>query len=277
MSAGRLFIVSTPIGNLGDLTLRAIETLRSVAAILAEDTRHSRPLLERHGISTPLVSLHEHNERHAATGIIERLSAGESLALISDAGTPLISDPGARLVAAVIDAGIEVTPIPGASAILAALVASGLSQDAFTFAGFLSRKGRQRDEQVRFVTSLPHPVIVYEAPPRVADTLRDLATVAGPARRGAVARELTKMYEEVRRGTLAELAAYYAESPPRGECVIVVEGATASAPDPEAFAEMAATLRAEGLPPRDIVGRLVEIGAPRNLAYRLAHITEGSE
>ena len=277
MGAGRLYIVSTPIGNLGDLTLRAIETLREVAAILSEDTRHSRPLLDRHGISTPLVSLHEHNERRASAGVVERLLAGESLALISDAGTPLISDPGARLVAAAIEAGVEVIPIPGASAILAALVASGLAADAFTFAGFLPRKGRDRDRQVRFVTSLPHPVILYEAPSRVADTLRDLAGVAGAGRSAAVARELTKMYEEVRRGTLGDLAAYYAEAPPRGECVIVVGGAAVEAPDPEAFAEIAAAMRAEGIAPREIVGRLAELGAPRNLAYRLAHITEGSE
>jgi 16S rRNA (cytidine1402-2'-O)-methyltransferase len=268
---GRLYVVSTPIGNLGDFTFRAVDVLRDVATILAEDTRHSRHLLERYGITTPVAAYHEHNEARATPRLIERLQAGESLALISDAGTPLLSDPGARLVAAAAEAGIPVVPIPGASALLAALVASGLNPSRFTFFGFLPRKGGERAEVLAEIGALRHLAVVYEAPGRVADTLGDLAGAGAAARQAVVARELTKQFEEVRRGTVAELAAYYRESPPRGEVVIVIEGGAAAPPSEEMLRARARELRADGLSARDVAAALVsETGAARNLAYRLA-------
>jgi 16S rRNA (cytidine1402-2'-O)-methyltransferase len=269
---GALFVVSTPIGNLGDMTLRAIETLRTVSAVLAEDTRHSRHLLDHFGIQTPLEAYHEHNEARATPRLLERLLNGERLALVTDAGTPLVSDPGARLVRAALEAGVPVTPIPGPSALLAALVASGLSADRFTFFGFLPRKGRERAAALAEVAALRHTAVLYEAPPRVADTLADLAAVAGVRRETVLARELTKQYEEIRRGTAGELARYYAGAPPRGEVVILVAGAQPAEPDENALRERARSLRGGGASARDVVRALVdEHGAPRNLAYRLAH------
>ncbi|MBA2683135.1 MAG: 16S rRNA (cytidine(1402)-2'-O)-methyltransferase [Gemmatimonadaceae bacterium] len=268
---GQLFIVSTPIGNLGDLSPRAIETLKTVAVVLAEDTRHSRPLLTRFDIATPLVSYHEHNEARTAGALVARMVAGESMALISDAGTPLLSDPGARLVTAAIDAGVRVIPIPGASALLSALVASGISAERFTFFGFLDRKGAERMSALAEIASILHTSVLYEAAPRVAATLRDLSEAGCGARVGAVARELTKQFEEVRRGTLDELAQYYDEAPPRGEVVLVIAGAPPVVIDENAAREKARALRAGGLSARDVARTLVaEQGITRNAAYRLA-------
>jgi 16S rRNA (cytidine1402-2'-O)-methyltransferase len=270
--AGTLYVVSTPIGNMGDFSFRAVETLREVSAVLAEDTRHTVHLLQRYGVTTPLVPYHEHNEAKATPGLVARLLAGESLALVSDAGTPLLSDPGARLVRAAVEAGIKVSPVPGASALLSALVAAGLDADRFTFFGFLARRGKERSAALAEIVALRHTAVVYEAPARVADTLAELAGSGAGGRQGAVARELTKQFEEVRRGTLAELAAYYDDAPPRGEVVIVIAGAAA----PEAASEAqlrarAAELRADGLSARDVASALVaELGAARNLAYRIA-------
>ncbi|MGK2935451.1 MAG: 16S rRNA (cytidine(1402)-2'-O)-methyltransferase, partial [Gemmatimonadaceae bacterium] len=165
--AGRLFLVSTPIGNLGDISFRAVEVLQSVDMILAEDTRHSRRLLDHYDISTPSSAYHEHNEARATPKILERLSAGLDVALISDAGTPLLSDPGARLVAGAIEAGIDVVPVPGASALLAALSAAGLGAERFTFFGFLERRGHARSEAIAEITATPHTCVLYEAPGRV--------------------------------------------------------------------------------------------------------------
>jgi 16S rRNA (cytidine1402-2'-O)-methyltransferase len=190
---GTLFLVSTPIGNLADLSARAVETLGAVDAVLAEDTRHSRPLLERHGIRTPLVPYHEHNEAKATPALVARLAAGESFALISDAGTPLLSDPGARLVRAAVEAGITVSPVPGASALLAALVGSGIATDRFTFYGFLARKGKERTEALREIVALAHTAVLYEAPGRVGETLAALAEAGAGDREAVVARELTKI------------------------------------------------------------------------------------
>jgi 16S rRNA (cytidine1402-2'-O)-methyltransferase len=270
--AGRLHIVSTPIGNLGDITLRAIETLGTVSAILAEDTRHSRHLLARHGITTPVESYREHNEARSTPRIIARLRAGESLALITDAGTPLLSDPGARLVRAAVDAGIAVSPVPGASALLAAVAASGLDIERFTFFGFLPRKGRERVEAIAQIVELPHTAVLYEAANRVADTLQDLTAAGGGGRDAVVAREMTKQFEEFRRGTVDELAEYYGGSAPKGEVVVMLAGAAPAALDEAALREHAQRLRAGGASSRDIVRLLVEDHhAPRNLAYRLAH------
>ena len=266
-----LYVVSTPIGNMGDFSFRAVEVLRSVALILAEDTRHSRHLLDRYDIRTPVAAYHEHNEARALPGLVERLAAGESMAIITDAGTPLLSDPGGRLVQGAIDAGVRVVPVPGASALLAALVASGIPADRFTFLGFLPRKGRERREALEMVKSAAHAIVIYEAPGRVAGTLGEIADLGVPHRAATVARELTKRFEDIQRGTVGALAAYYMESPPRGEVVIVLDRAPAGAATAESLRSEVARLRAAGLSTRDVVAALVEQGAPRNLAYRLAH------
>jgi 16S rRNA (cytidine1402-2'-O)-methyltransferase len=269
---GTLFLVSTPIGNMSDLSARAVETLRAVSAVLAEDTRHSRPLLERYDVSTPLVAHHEHNEAKTTPAIVARLAAGESLALISDAGTPLLSDPGARLVRAAIAAGITVSPVPGASALLAALVASGIVADRFTFFGFLARKGKERAETIGEIGRLTHTAVLYEAPARVGDTLAALAAAGAGAREAVVARELTKQFEEFRRGTVRSLAESYEDVAPRGEVVLVIAGAVTAEPDEEALRQRAHELRGTGLSARDVARVLSEEShAPRNLAYRLAH------
>jgi 16S rRNA (cytidine1402-2'-O)-methyltransferase len=269
---GTLFLVSTPIGNMSDLSTRAVETLAAVSAVLAEDTRHSRPLLVKHGISTPLLAYHEHNEAKSTPAFVARLAAGESFALISDAGTPLLSDPGARLVRAAIAAGITVSPVPGASALLAALVASGIVADQFTFFGFLARKGRARAETLREVAALTHTAVLYEAPARVGDTLAALAAAGAGGREAVVARELTKQFEEFRRGTVQSLAESYKEVAPRGEVVLVIAGAEATEPDEATLRVRATELRGHGLSARDVARVLAEeTRAPRNLAYRLAH------
>ena len=270
--AGTLFIVSTPIGNLGDLSTRALDVLRSSDTILAEDTRHTRMLLTHFDIHTPLESYHEHNEAATTPGLVGRLQLGARLALVSDAGTPLLSDPGARLVQAAVTAGIAVVPVPGASALLSALVGSALSADRFTFFGFVPRKGPERRTMLADVAALRHTAVLYEAPSRVGSTLDDLAKAGAGDRDAVVARELTKQFEEFVRGTVRDLAARFADAPPRGEVVIVVQGGVAPALDEEALRARAAALRDEGLSARDVVRVLVEDeGAPRNLAYRLAH------
>lgn len=221
-----------------------------------------------------MIAVHEHNEAQATPRLIDRMKAGEALALISDAGTPLVSDPGARLVAAAVEAGVRVVPIPGASATLAALVASGLVPHPCTILGFLARKGVERHEQLMFAARLPHTVVFFESPNRLVGTLREMASLAGADRPVAVAREMTKHFEEVKRGTLMEVAAYYEQTPPRGEIVIVLAGAPNGAPTEDELRQVAESLRMQGFRPRDIVQRLMdEHGASRNLAYRLAHET----
>ena len=269
---GRLFVVSTPIGNMGDFSFRAVETLKSVAVVLAEDTRHSHWLMERYAIATSLAPYHEHNEAKVTPGIVARLRAGEDVALVSDAGTPLLSDPGARLVQAAIEAGVPVVPVPGASALLGALVAAGLPADRFTFYGFLPRKGKERAATLAELAALSHTAVLYEAPNRVAETLADLARVAGGERQAAVTRELTKQFEEVRRGTVGDLAAYYENSPPRGEVVIVVGGGRpAEGASEDTLRQRASELLSAGTSVRDVAARLTaELGASRNVAYRIA-------
>lgn len=268
--------MSTPIGNLGDFSFRAVDVLRSVAQVLAEDTRHSRTLLDRYEIATPVASYHEHNEAKMTPRILERLRQGESFALISDAGTPLLSDPGARLVAAAIGAGFKVTPVPGASALLAALVASGIGAERFTFFGFLPRKGRERAAALAELASLPHTAVIYEAPTRLAETLADLATSGSGDRMAAVAREMTKQFEEVRRGTVSALQAYYNDTPPRGELVLVIAGVRPVSVDESEVRERARALKSEGRSVRDVVAQLVsELGVPRNRAYQIAQEEAG--
>jgi 16S rRNA (cytidine1402-2'-O)-methyltransferase len=269
---GSLYIVSTPIGNLADLSQRAIEILKGAAIILAEDTRHSRMLLMHFGITGRVDAYHEHNEAKATPKVIARLEAGDSVALISDAGTPLLSDPGARLVSAAIAAGVAVIPVPGASALLAALVAGGLPADRFTFFGFLERKGKDRSLAVEEIAALRHTAVLYEAPGRVAALLEELANAGAGDRPAVVARELTKQFEEFVRGTVAELAARFADAAPRGEVVVLVAGAPDTVVDEAFVRERAITLRAEGLSAREVARVLsIECGASRNLAYRIAH------
>ncbi|MGV3710442.1 MAG: 16S rRNA (cytidine(1402)-2'-O)-methyltransferase [Gemmatimonas sp.] len=275
VTAGALHVVSTPIGNMADISIRALAVLQQASVVACEDTRHTRTLLARYGIRTATIAVHEHNEAQATPDVIRRLQSGEAVALVSDAGTPLLSDPGARLVAAVVDASLRVVPVPGASAPLAALVASGISPYPHTFVGFVARKGEERRTALAAAARSPHTTVLFEAPLRLVDTLRDLAQAAGDDRVAAVAREITKRFEEVRRGTLAELTAYYENTPPRGEIVIVLSGSTQAAPTEATLEAHALALRAAGRSPRDIVNELVSLhGASRNVAYRLAHSRE---
>ena len=267
-----LYIVSTPIGNLADMTHRAVTTLGTVQRVLAEDTRRTAILLRHYGISTPLVSAHEHNEAARVAQILAWMAAGEDLAIVSDAGTPLLSDPGARIVQAVIDAGHDVVPIPGASALLAALVASGIAPEPFTFFGFLERSGRERKERLAEIAAHPHTAVIYEAPGRVAKLLEDLLQVCGDERRVAVGREITKLHETFVRGTLREAFAYYEDQQVRGEVVVVLEGAPAEAPadiDEQAHA-MALELLAGGASKRDAAKQIAQtLNVARNRAYEI--------
>jgi 16S rRNA (cytidine1402-2'-O)-methyltransferase len=271
---GQLYIVSTPIGNLADISYRAVETLRAVNRVLAEDTRRTAILFRRYGIQTPLYSAHAHNEQARANKILDWLGAGEQVALVSDAGTPLLSDPGARIVTAVLAAGHQVVPIPGASSILTALVASGLDPEPFTFFGFIPRSGGERRERLAEIARLTHTSILFEAPGRLARLLQDLVDVCGDERRVVVARELTKVHETFVRGTLAELTAYYREEIVRGEVVVVIAGTEAAgggAREAETrAAELAREQLAQGESPRDIAKRIAhEVGLPRNRAYEI--------
>jgi 16S rRNA (cytidine1402-2'-O)-methyltransferase len=225
-----LYVVATPIGNLRDITLRALETLAAADRVLCEDTRTSARLLDHYAIRTPRSPLHEHNERSRIEGILAELAAGRRIALISDAGTPLVSDPGFPLVRAVREAGLPVFAIPGPSALLAALAVAGLPTDAFTFVGFLPAKAGQRANALAALTSRPETLCFYESPRRLGPTLAALAETFGGERDAAVALELTKRFERLHRGTLAELAAEFAEAETKGEAVILVGGASESAP-----------------------------------------------
>lgn len=257
---------------MGDMSYRAVEILSSAALVVAEDTRHSRRLLDHYEIETRCSPYHEHNEARETPRLVKRLLEGDSIALITDAGTPLLSDPGSRLVNAAIDAGIDVVPVPGASALLAALVASGIAGDQFTFFGFLPRKGKERLRVLSELMKLEHAAIIYESPLRVADTLAELAAAGAGNRHAVVARELTKKFEEFARGTVAELASRFAEHSPRGEVVILIAGAQAQVPDQESLESIARDLHAGGTSAREIAEKLVrDHGASRNLAYRLAH------
>lgn len=273
-----LHIVATPIGNLGDISLRALATLAAADAILAEDTRISSRLTSRYEIATPLVAYHEHNAAQSRPRILARLAEGEALALISDAGTPLISDPGYKLVVEAVAAGVSVRSLPGASAALTALTLSGLPTDRFFFEGFLPAKSAARRERANALARIPATLIFYEAPTRLAESLADLAAELGP-RPAAVARELTKVFEETRRGDLSRLAAEYAAAePPKGEIVIVVGPPTLApvlepdALDREIFAALetlsvkdaaAAVAARTGLPRREVYGRALQIAGER--------------
>jgi len=273
--AGTLYLVSTPIGNLGDMTHRAVEVLSSATVVIAEDTRHSRRLLDHYHISTPLRSYHEHNEAKETPKLVAKLRSGDSIALISDAGTPLISDPGSRLVAAALQANLPVVPIPGASAVMAAIVGSGMSLERFAFLGFLPRKGRERSEMIADVVASRSTVVMFEAANRVGATLDALAEAGAGERPAVVARELTKQFEEFKRGSVAELASVYRDADPKGEVVLVIAGAEKPLATKSELSDAARKLRASGSSPRDVMDHLVSsLGAPRNLAYKIAHESE---
>ena len=273
--AGTLYVVATPLGNLGDLSPRAAATLTAVAMVAAEDTRHTRPLLTHIGSRAELISFHAHSDDAQLRRILELLGAGTDIALVTDAGTPLVSDPGVALVAAARARDIPVVTIPGPTAVAAALAVSGLSADRYLFLGFLPRKGADRRRLLDTVAASEWTVVIFEAPNRVADLLTDLAAACGAERRAAVSRELTKVFEETRDGTLAELAGYYAETPPRGEVTVVVAGvgkAVRPEPDEDAVRTRAAALLADGLSRRDAADRISdEFGISRNAAYRLVN------
>lgn len=250
---GTLFVVGTPIGNLEDITQRALRILREATVIAAEDTRQTRKLLTHFDIHTPLVSYHEHNARTAGPALVERLCSGETIALVTDAGMPAISDPGEQLVRLALEADQQVVPVPGPTAFTTALVVSGLGTDRFVFEGFLPTKKKERKAALDRLKSEPRTFILYEAPHRLADTLDDLHDALGE-RPMAAARELTKLHEEVVRGTPAELLAHFRQVAPRGEFVLVISGApeepTARAAEeatPEALAQAVARLEAEGM------------------------------
>lgn len=276
-----LYLVSTPIGNLADLSPRAEETLRSVDRILAEDTRRTRILTERVGSVAPLISCHQHNERSRTPQVLQWLDGGEDLALVSDAGTPLVSDPGESLVDAVVAAGHTVVPIPGASAAVAALVASGLPTDRFTFLGFPDRKGRGRNELLERVAISAETVVLFESPQRIARLLADLAEVCGADRRASVARELTKIHEEIRRGTLGDLAEYYDQQATKGEITVVVAAAERQERGREEVEEeareLARKLIATAMRPSEVSKTLAaRLDLSRNDAYRIVQDLRGS-
>jgi 16S rRNA (cytidine1402-2'-O)-methyltransferase len=261
-----LVICATPIGNLDDVTLRVLAELRSADLVLAEDTRHTRGLLSRHGIDARLLSYHEHNEAARVAELLPRLEAGERIALVSDAGLPGISDPGARLVHAALDAGVPVTVLPGPSAVQTALVASGLVGERYAFVGFLPRKAGELDALWRTLASWDGAVVAFESPQRLPRTLRSLAS-AEPTREAAVCRELTKRFEEVARGTAEELAERFA-MPPKGEITLVLGPRPAvrdDAPAHAAVAELVDTGAPRGVA-ADVVARLTGVG--RNELYR---------
>ncbi|HEX2064685.1 MAG TPA: 16S rRNA (cytidine(1402)-2'-O)-methyltransferase [Acidimicrobiales bacterium] len=273
MSGGALVVVATPIGNLGDLSPRAVEALAAADVIACEDTRRTRKLLTHSGIGGKrLLSVHDRNEAARAGEVVGLVRAGRRVALVSDAGTPGISDPGERLVAATTAAGLPVEVVPGPSAVVAALVASGLPAGRFVFEGFLPRKGRERGERLAAVAGERRTTVLFEAPHRVVDTLADLAEACGTGRRAALARELTKLHEEVWRGTLGDAVEREAARPPQGEYVIVVDGASSPAAPEESDIEDALAVRmGEGEQKRAAVAAVAaELGVPKRRVYDVA-------
>ncbi|MFL5675977.1 MAG: 16S rRNA (cytidine(1402)-2'-O)-methyltransferase [Chloroflexota bacterium] len=276
---GTLFVVSTPIGNLGDITLRALEVLRTVPLIAAEDTRHTQRLLARHGLATRMTSYHAQSDTSRAAALLDHLRGGDDLALVTDAGTPVVSDPGRELVAAWAGEGGTVVPIPGASAVLAAVAASGVAGPRWTFEGFLPRAGRERRERLSRIAADDGGAVIFESPGRTSATLRDLAEACGEDRPAAVCRELTKLHEEVVRGTLGELAGAASDGaiPARGEFVLVVgawagvaarPATAATDPDGEPGGDALAAGQAE-------VERLVSDGIRRSDAARRVSAATG--
>lgn len=270
MQTGTLHVVATPIGNLADLSPRALDVLGKADAICAEDTRHTRQLLAHFGLERPLVALHEHNEEAQSARLVERLQSGESLALVSDAGTPLVSDPGYRLVRAARAAGIRVSPVPGPSALIAALSVAGLASDRFSFEGFLPARAGARRERLQSLAAEPRTLVFYESSHRIVDSLEAMVGAFGPERPAVVARELTKLFETVLDGTLGELRERVAAdaNQQKGEFVVIVEGAA-----DDADARLAEGMRlykalSAHLPPSTAAKLAAELsGAPRKSLY----------
>jgi len=267
---GTLHIVATPIGNLGDLSPRALDTLKAVAAICAEDTRHTRQLLAHYGVEKPLLALHEHNEDEMAARLVARLLAGDALALVSDAGTPLVSDPGYRLVRAARAAGIKVSPLPGPCAFVAALSVAGLPSDRFVFEGFLPAKAGARRERLSRLASEPRTLVFYESAHRIEEALDDCVAAFGESRPAVLARELTKLFETVLDGSLADLRAKVAADPNqrKGEFVLLVQGVGDDADAKVVEGRRLYTKLTEHLPPSTAAKLAAELsGAPRKALY----------
>ena len=273
MPPGTLFVVATPLGNLGDLTPRAADLLRAVPVVAAEDTRRTRGLLTYLGASPRLLSFHAHSTAARAESLLEILRAGRDVALVSDAGTPVVSDPGSSLVQAVREAGIPVVPIPGVSAVATAVSVSGFDGDRYLFLGFVPRKGSERLRLLSRAAQEEWPTVFFESPNRLAGLLADLADLAGEDRAVTVARELTKIHEEIRTGTLGTLAHHYAQAEPKGEITVVLAGTGVPEVPPDRTAEgstLAQALLGAGLTRRDVVEQLTSrLGIARNEAYRM--------
>ena len=268
---GKLYVVGTPIGNLGDMTFRAVETLKEVDFIAAEDTRVSRGLLTHFGISKPLVSYYEHNKTESGEMIVDRIAAGESCALITDAGMPAISDPGSELVKWCAESGIGVLVVPGASACVSAVALSGLNSSRFCFEGFLSVNKQSRRAHLESIKDEKRIMVFYEAPHKLRPTLADLSSTLGGGRKLAICRELTKIHEECIRTTLSDAVEYYKETEPRGEFVLVVEGKTAipEKPDAEAAIARALELIRAGMTAKDAARQAyAETGVAKNTLYK---------
>lgn len=270
---GTLYVVATPLGNLGDLSARATEVLSKVPVVAAEDTRRTRGLLTHLDARPTLLSFHAHSAEHRLEAIVDILRSGRDVALVSDAGTPSVSDPGTDLVREARAAAIPVIPIPGPSAVTTLLSAAGVPADRYLFLGFIPRKGKERARFLTRAATEEWSVVFFEAPPRLVALLEDLVPLAGAGRPVVIGRELTKIHEEIRSGTLGEMADYYTAVPPRGELTVILQGTgqAAAAPDrTEDAMEQATTLLAEGLSRREVAQRLTQsLGLPRNEAYKL--------
>ena len=270
---GTLYLVATPIGNLADITHRALQVLRDVDLIACEDTRHTHKLLRHYGVDTKTISYHEHNEQQRARELIERLQQGSNVAVVSDAGTPVISDPGYRLVREAVENGITIVPVPGPSALLAALIATGLPTDEFFFGGFLPARSNARRARLEEVRAVPGTLIFYEAPHRLAASLKDAYEVLGE-REAVVARELTKLHEEIRRGRLSELAQHYSTVEPRGEIVLLIDRTVLDQPAGEqsqnaSISALVKQFETDGLDHRAALKKAArELGLSRAEAYR---------
>jgi len=266
---GTLYLVATPIGNLSDITHRALQVLRDIDLIACEDTRHTQKLLNHYGITTKTVSYHEHNEQQRAVQLIDQLKQGTSIAVVSDAGTPAISDPGFRLVRAAIENEVPVVPVPGPSALISALIAAGLPTDEFFFAGFLPAKSNARRARLSELQTVPGTLIFYEAPHRLAATLKDAYEILGE-RAAVVARELTKVHEEIRRGRLSELSNHYEREEPRGEIVVLIDRNVIGVAKPQlTIAALVDQFEQEGLDQRAALKKAArELGLSRAEAYR---------
>jgi 16S rRNA (cytidine1402-2'-O)-methyltransferase len=273
---GTLYLVATPIGNLADITHRALDILRHVALIACEDTRHTRKLLQHYGITTRTISYHEHNEQQRARELVEALKQGDDVAVVSDAGTPLISDPGFRLVRAAIENDIPVVPVPGPSALISALIAAGLPTDEFFFGGFLPAKSNARRARFTELKSVPGTLVFYEAPHRLSETLKDALEILGE-REAVVARELTKLHEEIKRGRLSELAKHYATEEPRGEIVLLIDrNVLEEITTNESVSKLVDLFERDGLDHRAALKKAArELGLSRAEAYRRLQTERG--